>query len=82
MNSTERKIAVAIHFGTTATWKRASKTFTRSDDYPMVQVQVCAAVEDGAYSPASSVTVCGRDALLALRYAIDEALKDCGAAAN
>ena len=81
MSNAERTIgAVALYFGTTVTWKRKSKTFLRSEDYPMVQVQVCAAVEDGAYSPASSVTVCGRDALLALRAAIDEALDEGGAA--
>lgn len=81
MRGAEQTIgAVALNFGSTATWKRASKTSPRHEGYPMLQVQVYAAVEDGVYSPASSVTVCGREALLALRAAIGEALNEGGAA--
>ena len=45
-------------------------------DVPFVVISERCSVEEGAYWPAASITLFGRDQLLALRGAIDEALKD------
>lgn len=41
----------------------------------MVVIMESSGTEDAVYEPAASVTILGRDQLLALRSAIDEALK-------
>lgn len=43
---------------------------------PLVVIHERCGMEDGGYWPAASITVYGRYQLLALRSAIDEALKD------
>jgi hypothetical protein len=46
----------------------------------MLTIQSCADTDEGAHTPAASVTVSSREGLIALRSAIDEALKEGGAA--
>ena len=55
-----------------ASWQRAEFR----DQAPLVVIHERHTMEDGGYYPASSITLFGRDQLLALRSAIDEALKD------
>lgn len=62
--------------GSTASWRREKKDVGSYGRWrPIVVVQTSSGTEDGAHQPAESVTICGVDALLALRAAIDEALK-------
>ena len=55
-----------------ASWQRAEFR----GQTPLVVIHERHTMEDGGYYPASSITLFGRDQLLALRGAIDEALKD------
>lgn len=55
-----------------ASWQRAESR----GHIPFLVVHERCTMEDGGYYPASSITLFGRDQLLALRGAIDEALKD------
>ena len=57
-----------------ATWQRCVSPTAM--DVPFVVISERCSVEEGAYWPAASITLFGRDQLLALRGAIDEALKD------
>lgn len=61
------------YVGTVVTWRR-SKNSPHATHLPMIIIQV-SATEDGFYSPPQCVTVAGKEALTALREAIDEALK-------
>lgn len=56
-----------------ATWQRPTTTGT---SLPLVVIHERCSMEDGGYYPPSSITIFGRDQLLALRGVIDEALKD------
>ncbi len=58
--------------GRVATWRRP----TAIRACPMVVILVSSDTDESGYTPAESVTVLGREALLALRSAIDEALKE------
>jgi hypothetical protein len=70
--------AVALgHVGLVASWRRPTQKATASRGYgPLLVVQSCASTDEGAHEPAQSVTVNSREGLLALRSAIDEALKE------
>ena len=63
--------------GNTASWRRAHADVDRPGRFPpMVVVQTCSSrADDGGFVPAESVTIDGHEALLALREAVDEALK-------
>ncbi|OGA78801.1 hypothetical protein [Hydrogenophaga sp.] len=63
--------------GRVASWRRPRDAIKHA---PMVVVMESSDTDEGTYTPASSVTVVGRDQLLALRSAIDEALKKGGEA--
>lgn len=57
-----------------ATWRRPILRNPRNA--PTLLIMTDSATEQGAFIPAMSMTVYGRDRLLALRSAIDEALKE------
>ncbi len=62
--------------GSTASWRRERAAIDRPGRWPpMVVVQTCSATDEGSFTPAESVTIGGHESLLALREAIDEALK-------
>lgn len=62
--------------GNTASWRRERKVVASPGRWhPMVVVQTSSDTDDGAHKPAESVTIGGVESLLALRSAIDEALK-------
>ena len=62
--------------GNTASWRREKPDLTpRNRWHPIVIVQTSSDTDDGAHKPAESVTIGGVDSLLALRSAIDEAIK-------
>ena len=63
--------------GKVASWRRPREN---PDLFvPMVVVMESGSSDESVYTPASSVTIFGKDQLLALRSAIDEALKEGGA---
>ena len=62
--------------GNTASWRREKQDVASPGRWhPMVVVQTSSDTDDGAHKPAESVTIGGVESLLALRSAIDEALK-------
>ncbi len=68
--------AVALGYvGTVASWRRPAPSHQARWE-PQLIVQSCASTDDGAHEPAQSVTINSRAGLLALRAAIDEALKE------
>lgn len=67
------------YVGTTASWRRpATKEATRWG--PMLVISTSAGTDEGVHEPAASITLTSREAMLSLRAAIDEALKEVGAA--
>lgn len=69
--------AVLGYVGLTASWRRATEKHNESRGYgPMLIVQSYATTDEGAHAPAQSVEIRSREGLLALRDAIDEALKE------
>lgn len=68
--------AVLGHVGLMASWRRATDKHNALRYGPMLLIQSSGGAEDGAYTPAQSVTITSREGLLALRDAIDEALKE------
>jgi hypothetical protein len=68
------------YIGLVATWRRsappAHATIAPSRVAPQLIIQSCATTDDGAYEPAQSITIGSKEGLLALRAAIDEALKE------
>ena len=67
------------YVGNVATWRRSNPDHPDSKRYvynQMVTIQLCSSTDEGVHIPAESVTLTGRAALLALRTAIDEALKE------
>ncbi len=76
-NRYEIGAAVLGHPGDVASWRRPVRMDGARSDYgPLLIVQCSAITGDGAYEPAQSVPIVGREGLLALRAAIDEALKE------
>lgn len=62
--------------GNTASWRREKQGVVGHGRWhPMVIVQTSSDMDEGAHKPAESVTIGGVESLLALRAAIDEALK-------
>lgn len=58
--------------GKVATWRRPKG----KGWLPLLTIQVCSDTDENGYTPAESVTLLGREQLLALRMAVDEALKE------
>lgn len=64
------------YYGVTASWRRTIPGAVGGRTYsPSLIINSASTTEEGMHEPAASVTVGGRDALLSLRGAIDEALK-------
>lgn len=64
------------YVGLVASWRRlAPNQSTKGVNYALLTIHQCADTDDGAHTPAASVTINSRAGLLALRAAIDEALK-------
>lgn len=59
-----------------ASWRRPVDKSIAGRYQPMLVIQACGNTDDGVHTPACSVTINSRHALLALRSAIDEALKE------
>ena len=65
------------YIGLVASWRRTTQKAMASRHGPMLVVQcVATSTDEGAHEPAQSITVNSREGLLALRSAIDEALKE------
>ena len=64
------------YVGTVATWRRPATTEEKIRRDPMLIVHTCADTDEGVHTPAQSVTINSRAGLIALRAAIDEALKE------
>lgn len=67
------------YVGTVASWRRPAEEHAKRYG-PMLIIQTSADTDEGAHTPAASVTINSRAGLIALRAAIDEALKEGGAA--
>lgn len=63
------------YVGIVASWKRPTAEYAKRH-HPQLIVQSCASTNEGVNEPAQSVTINSREGLLALRAAIDEALKE------
>lgn len=75
--------AVLGYVGIVATWRRYSTDWIKKQPAgaklghaEMLTIQSCADTDDGAHTPAVSISICSREGLLALRDAINEALKE------
>lgn len=66
------------HYGLMASWRRSLVQKWQ----PTVCITAAAGTDEGVHEPAQSVTISGREGLLALREVIDEALRDDGATAT
>jgi hypothetical protein len=74
--------AVALGYvGLVASWRRQALISQTRTWEPQLVIQQCADTDEGAHTPASSVTIASRQGLMALRDAIEEALKKPGAPA-
>ena len=62
--------------GITASWRRPINKQLSARHWPSVSITSASSIDEGVYTPASDVHVSGVDALLALRDAIHEALKE------
>jgi hypothetical protein len=68
--------AVALGYvGVVASWRRPTAEY-KNRFSPQLIVQTCASTDDGAHEPAQSVCINSKEGLLALRSAIEEALKE------
>ena len=69
------------YVGCTASWRRSAPGQERMGiEVQMLCITQAASTDEGVHEPAQSITISHRAALLALRSAIGEALKDGGAA--
>lgn len=68
------------YVGNVASWRRPAAAYSRSYG-PMLIISMSASTDEGVHEPAASVTVQSREGLIALRAAIDEALKEPAEAA-
>lgn len=68
--------AVALGYvGLVASWRRLAPNQSTRIDYSLLTIHQCADTDDGAHTPAASISINSREGLIALRTAIDEALK-------
>lgn len=63
------------YVGMVASWRRPVYDYKQRYQ-PMLVIMAASNTDDGAHTPAESITIADRDALIALRKAIDEALKE------
>lgn len=63
---------VLAGYGMVSIWRRPDAGNPRW--LPLVHIMQASSMDEGAYSPAQDIAINGRDALIALRSAIDEAL--------
>lgn len=61
-------------YGITAAWRRHKKDAERRYG-PTLTITQGSTTDDGVFSPACDITIATKEGLLALRNAIDEALK-------
>lgn len=66
---------VVGYVGQVASWRRPTAQYV-SRYQPMLTIQSCGETDEGVHTPASSVSITSRNGLVALRAAIDEALKE------
>lgn len=65
------------YVGFSASWRRMAQGYElRNKKQPMLVISTCASTDEGVHEPAASITINNRVGLLALREAIDEALKE------
>jgi type IV pilus biogenesis protein CpaD/CtpE len=64
------------YVGHVAAWRRAATPDYAKRYQPMLIISMSSSTDEGVHEPAASVTVQSREGLLALRQAIDEALKE------
>lgn len=64
------------YVGTVASWRRPKDGLAKHNHGPMLTIQTCASTDEGVHEPAASITISSKEGLLALRDAIDEALRD------
>lgn len=57
-------------------WRSAASTDIGYRRQPQINIFVAAAPDENVYIPAASLTINGKEALLALRAVIDEALRN------
>lgn len=70
--------SVLGYFGLTASWRRPISKDSRIE--PQLIIHCCSDSDEGVHTPAASVAITSKAGLLALRAAIDEVLKEGGAA--
>lgn len=75
MKNIERGAEVLQDTGNVATWKRYNPDTGTFKYQPMLVIQVCGGLGPEGYEPPQSITLSGVEALIALRKAIDEAIK-------
>lgn len=63
------------YVGNVASWRRPKAEYVNRFQ-PMLTIQTCSITDEGAHTPAESVSITSREGLVALRAAIDEALKE------
>lgn len=66
------------HIGVTASWRRPNNWDQRGRYPAGLVITSSGEVEEGAYIPPASISIFSREGLMALRDAIDEALKQEG----
>lgn len=71
----ERGAVVLGAVGLVASWQRPARR-APINWQPMLIIMASDSTDDGVHTPAASVTLSGTDKLIALRSAIDEALKE------
>ena len=57
-------------------WRTSADTGPRVRRQPQINIFEAAAADENVYIPAASLTINGKEALLALRAVIDEALRN------
>lgn len=57
-------------------WRPSADTDPRRRRHPQINIFEAATLDENVYSPAVSLTINGKEALLALRAVIDEALRN------
>lgn len=68
--------AVALGYvGLVASWRRLAPNQATRNNYTLLTIYQCADTDEGAHTPAASISINSREGLIALRAAIDEALK-------
>ncbi len=74
----ETGAVVLGYYGNVAAWRRTAKEADGRffSQQPSLIITQCASTDEGVHEPAASVTLHGVESLIALRSAIDEALRN------